>query len=214
MKKLITLLTALILLFTSAVLAEETFSTDEAGHPVFGNFGEARKFSQNGLVESDFYMILVAKENTFYRVEADYDETAKNLYEEYRKYAEGEDRGKGNDAFATFVEYCCTLPVKYAGEFTADPIEQEVLDELVGKTMKEAKDEGYTLLPYSYTPEDDVVLFELEKGLFRYAVKLNESGKVYQECYNKNNYDDLTIKSIKWEGSLSFEAYDYNPEAE
>ena len=57
MKKLITLLTALILLFTSAVLAEETFKTDEAGHPVFGNFGEARQFSQNGLVESDFYTV-------------------------------------------------------------------------------------------------------------------------------------------------------------
>ena len=76
MKKLIALLTALILLFTSAALAEEAFKTDEAGHPVFGNFGEARQFSQNGLVESDFYMILVAKENTFYRVVADYDETA------------------------------------------------------------------------------------------------------------------------------------------
>ena len=59
MKKLVTLLTALTLMFTSAALAETAFKTDEAGHPVFENFGEAKQYARAGLIESDYYMIIV-----------------------------------------------------------------------------------------------------------------------------------------------------------
>lgn len=68
MKKLITLLTALILLFASASLAEEAFRTDEAGHPVFTNLEEANQHSTGSMLRSDCNIIIVAKDNTYYRI--------------------------------------------------------------------------------------------------------------------------------------------------
>ena len=79
MKKLVTLLTALTLTFTSAALAETAFKTDEAGHPVFENFGEAKQYARAGLIESDYYMIIVPEDHTFYRIRTDYDEKAKTV---------------------------------------------------------------------------------------------------------------------------------------
>ena len=205
MKKLVTLLTALTLMFTSAALAETAFKTDEAGHPVFENFGEAKQYARAGLIESDYYMIIVPEDHTFYRIRTDYDEKAKALYENYSKLIENKELA--NDAIKQFQEYCSTLPAQYDSEFTADPISQKELDKLVGKTLKEAKEEGYTQLPYYNTEETDIVSFALEQGMFRYSVTLNESYAFYRECYEKNNFDNLTIKSMTWDGQFAIDAY-------
>ena len=114
---------------------------------------------------------------------------------------------ESNDAIKQFQEYCSTLPAQYDSEFTADPISQEELDKLVGKTLKEAKEEGYTQLPYYNTEETDIVSFALEQGMFRYSVTLNESYAFYRECYEKNNFDNLTIKSMTWDDQFAIDAY-------
>ena len=72
MKKLIALLTALILLFSSVAFAADTylpvadtpFNTDEYGRPVFTNLEDANQHGNGGMLESDYYIIIVAKDNT------------------------------------------------------------------------------------------------------------------------------------------------------
>ena len=207
MKKLITLLTALILLFASASLAEEAFRTDEAGHPVFTNLEEANQHSTGSMLRSDCNIIIVAKDNTYYRMIADFDENAKTLWKDYIYYLNTGDADKMNEASRAYYNYNSTLPVRYDSEFTADPIEQAELDILAGKTVREVKEEGYTLLPFHYSEEPGIAFFMLEKGFFRYNIELNESSDTIQECADQSNYDDLTIKSVKWSGSFSSDAY-------
>ena len=207
MKKLIALLTALILLFASASLAEEAFRTDEAGHPVFTNLEEANQHSTGSMLRSDCNIIIVAKDNTYYRMIADFDENAKTLWKDYIYYLNTGDADKMNEASRAYYNYNSTLPVRYDSEFTADPIEQAELDILAGKTVREVKEEGYTLLPFHYSEEPGIAFFMLEKGFFRYNIELNESSDTIQECAAKDNYDDLTIKSVKWSGSFSSDAY-------
>ena len=214
MKKLIALLTALILLFSSVAFAADTylpadapFDTDESGHPVFTNLEDANQHGNGGMLESDYYIIIVAKDNTYYRMIADFDENAKTLWKNYIYYLNTGDADKMNEASRAYYNYNSTLPVRYDSEFTADPIEQAELDILAGKTVREVKEEGYTLLPFHYSEEPGIAFFMLEKGFFRYNIELNESSDTIQECADQSNYDDLTIKSVKWSGSFSSDAY-------
>lgn len=215
MKKLSALFTALILLFSSVAFAADTylpvadtpFNTDEYGRPVFTNLGEALRHNTGGLLESDYYITIVAKGSTYYRMIADYDENAKTLWEDYIYYLNTGDIDKMNEALRAYNNYNSTLPVRYDSEFTADPIEQAELDLLAGKTVREVKEEGYTLLPFHFSKEPGIPFFMLEKGFFRYSIELNESSDTIQECADQSNYDDLTIKSVKWSGSFSSDAY-------
>ncbi len=214
MKKLIALLTALILLFSSVAFAAGTylpadapFDTDESGHPVFTNLEDANQHGNGGMLESDYYIIIVAKDNTYYRMIADFDENAKTLWEDYIYYLSTGDTDKMNEAFRAYHNYSSALPVRYDSEFTADPIEQAELDILTGKTVREVKEEGYTLLPFHNSKEPGIAFFMLEKGFFSYSIELNESSDTIQECAAKDNYDELTIKIVEWNGAFSTDAY-------
>ena len=205
MKKLVTLLTALTLMFASAALAEAAFKTDEAGHPVFENFGEAKQYSNVGQIEPDCYIILVQEDNTVYRIVADYDAKAKALYEDYMKIVEN--RKPVADTFTAFEKYCSTLPARYDSEFTVNPVSQEELDKLAGKTLREAEKDAYSLIPYRYTEETDIISCALERGMYIYTVTLNESWEIYQKCEAESNFDSLTIKNVTWDGRFSTEAF-------
>ena len=202
LKKLIILLTALILLFASAALAEETFKTDEAGHPVFENFGEA-SLSSPGLYTLDKCFTIVEYRNTYYRMTAGYDEQAKDLWND----SLSTDKEKASEATDALFDYCKILPVKYDGEFSAVPLKQEELDKLVGKTLKEATKEGFSYISTHYYEEPDSITFTLDKGYFQYVIELDISFEEYKDHLKQDDFDDLTIKSANWNGSFSSLAY-------
>ena len=98
--------------------------------------------------------------------------------------------------YQEFIDYASTLPVKYDGEFTDQPFDQAVLDQLVGKTVADAKKSGYQFVATRYDEAPAEINCTLTNGYYEYQVIINESWDEYQEHKEKNNYDDLTIKGI------------------
>ena len=131
-------------------------------------------------------------DGVYYRFVAKYDKEARNLWNEAQKV----DPADGTDPMQAFQDYINKLPVKYDGEFTEQPLEQGELDQLIGKTVAEAKKAGYSFIRGEQEESTPEVTCGLTKGYFSYLITLNESYDVYQEHDLQSSYDDLTIQKV------------------
>ena len=209
MKKITALLSIVMILLTSVALAQSpatptdigptqtrsrTSGRDTVQRPAFDKFGEALKTepADVAMYGDKSCVTIVESSGVYYRFVAKYDNKAKKLWKEGQEEESADQIWPDQE----FIDYVCTLPVKYEGEFTDPPLEQTELDQLAGKTVAEVKKAGYQFVPARYTEEPAEITCTLTKGYYEYQIILSESYDVYQEHYQKRSYDKLTIKSV------------------
>ena len=204
MKKIVTLVLVLIMLLGVCCARAES-----ADAPQFSTFREAMEaaggqFEVYGLSPERGAMI-VQIDGQFYRAVTVLDEHARELNDAARESWGTENMNAAQDAL---FEYIMTLPVQYTERITAVPLGQEELDALAGKTLGEisaAPDRIVRLDPPEDAEPDRDVVFNLAYGLFEYELVINEPYEVFQEHQAGGNYDDLTVKSVKYV-SISYTA--------
>ena len=209
MKKLVAILSIVMILLTSAALAQDYATPTDiratptdmraayretVQRPSFETFGEALKAEP---ADEAFYSdkscaTIVQSDGVYYRFVAKYDKEAKRLWAECQKA----DNTSETDPVQAFRDYINRLPVKYDGEFTEQPLEQGELDQLIGKTVAEAKKSGYSFVRGEHEEGAAEAVCALSKGYFNYQITFNESFDVYQEHDLQGSYDDLTIQKV------------------
>ena len=221
MKKMVMVLTAVIVLFAASVLAEElTAGTDGQDPFRFATFGEAVKAANETAEEGDtpyglssrrYCAALIRRNGRFFRAVAFLDERGKELYAAYLDAAA--EQGKiAMEEYSALDAYIMTLPVQYTEELTIVPLLQEELDAMAGMTLGETILEPCGMVMHGY-PEDaedgkDVV-FRMVKGLCEYELTVNEPAGVYRELravdhdepfsiMSMNHYLNLTVRSVKY----------------
>ena len=221
MKKVMIILTAVIVLFSAAALAESLpAGADEQDPFRFASFGEAVNAaneaaevgeSSYGSNSGGYCVALIKRDGRFFRAVAFFDEHGKELYAAY--LAAAEEQGKmAMEEYKTLDAYLMTLPVQYTEEITVAPLPQEELDAMAGMTLAETILEpcGMVLRGYPEEAEDGQdVVFRMAKGFCEYDLVVNEPAEVYRErraadryepftMMSMNNYLDLTVRSVKY----------------
>ena len=207
MKRMTAILSIVMILLTSVALAQSPATptdmratptnlraSDRDTRPAFNNFGEALKAEPADVATytDKSCITMVESAGVYYRFVTKYDNKAKKLWKEGQEQ-EPVDQVWPNQEF---IDYVCTLPVKYDAEFTEQPLEQAELEQLVGKTVAEAEKAGYKFVSTRFDEEPAEITGTLTKGYFEYQIIISESYDEYQEHKQKNSYDDLTIKGI------------------
>ena len=208
MKKILLMMLALAML-TSVAFAEEFSavpeSPEESIAAPFATIGEAMHaegYTGIGGGDDEHYIVVVEAEGKYIRLVADTDEEAKKLGEATQEYVDADSLEAAFEAYNAYIE---TLPIAYAEEITAQPIPQEELDRLTGKTLLEVEEAGYESSS-SEMGEDDAAIYTVSSGLYNYNLLLNETYTEYME-HNDNGYiGDLTVKSASLAGLSHYAA--------
>ncbi|MBR3741990.1 MAG: hypothetical protein IKN04_16315 [Clostridia bacterium] len=108
-------------------------------------------------------------------------------------------------AFEAFHAYIETLPIAYEEEITEQPKTQEELDALAGKTLLEVEETGDESSS-SEMGKDDVAIYTESRGLYEYALLLNETNTEYMEHDDNGFIGDLTVKSASFSGVSRYAA--------
>ncbi|MBR6028430.1 MAG: hypothetical protein IKP40_05010 [Clostridia bacterium] len=167
--------------------------------PEFDTLGEAMEAAGEDAVrggDEDHQVIAMKWFGKYIRVVANLDDKARELYEAVNT-AEPEDISA---AFEAVEAYLPSLPVVYTEELTAKPIDQADLDVLVGKTMAEAEEAGFSFSSSFSGEETDPVTFEMSNGLFLYEMVSNESAAEYEAM---ESYENMTVQSVRFLGLSS-----------
>ena len=218
MKKLISVLVLVTVLFSAGALAEEL--RDRTDPFRFSAFKEAAYASDGAetvftIVSGEGYAAaLIKKDGHIYRAFADFDERAEKLCDALRSAGAIDDGGFPTEEWSSLQEYIMTLPVQCTEELTIVPFSQEELDAMVGKTITEVMSEPWDMGMMHY-PENpgagkDIV-FPMVKGFCEYEMVINEPFEAYQERQARDhfdpvtmlslrNYEDLTVRSVKYTG--------------
>ena len=144
MKKTLTVLAVVIVLFSTAVLAEDlSAGTDHQDLFRFASFGEAVKAANKtaeagdtpyGVSSEGYCVALIRRDGRFFRTVAFLDEHGKELYAAYLD-ARSENGEFAEEEYKTLDAYIMTLPVQYTEELTVVPLSREELDAMAGKTL-------------------------------------------------------------------------------
>ena len=190
MKKVLLVVLALVML-TGIVLAEEAVPFTTIGEAM-----HAEGYTGIAGGDDEHYAVVIEAEGKYIRLVADTDEKAKKLSEATLEYADADSLEAAFEAYNAYIE---TLPVAYAEEITAQPITQEELDALAGKTLLEVEEAGYESNS-SEMGEDDTAIYTVSYGLFNYNLLLNETYTEYMEHNDNGFIGDLTVKSACFAG--------------
>lgn len=196
MKRMLSILIAMILALSSLALAE----TD-----AFATIGDA--MASDGFTgkvggTEDNYVVAVELDGKYVRVVAEMDDEGKTLGDAINEAEDIE------AAFEAYDRHIATLPVAYTEEITATPEPQEALDALAGKSLSEIGEAGYEVSASGGSEGEDVV-YTVTKGIFDYDLTLNESYEAYLEHQESDDEGSLTVKSARFVG-LSQNAADMN----
>lgn len=137
--------------------------------PLFHTIKEALDASEGyaAVNETDDYVTLILeKDGEYLRAVTMMDEAAKNLY--LTAVAE-----EDSSAFEAFDAYAWNLPVSYIEEITALPLEQEELDALAGRTIRDIMQEwqckGFVT---SGSTTGAQTIISLDYGLYHYSFEV------------------------------------------
>ena len=214
MKKTLTVLAVVIVLFSTAVLAEDlSAGTDHQDLFRFASFSEAVKAANEtaeagdtpyGISSEGYCVALIRRDGRFFRTVTFLDEHGKELYAAYLD-TRSENGEFAEEEYKTLDAYIMTLPVQYTEELTVVPLSREELDAMAGKTLWDVvlEPSGMQIQdrPDNVEAGKDIV-FRASKGFCEYELVVNESAEVYQELRaadrNPNDYLNLTIRSAKY----------------
>lgn len=206
MKKLITLVMTMVMLFTMfGVLAEEGQIA-----PLYATVGEAMEDDAEGRViaggiPGEYYAVVTQKDGKYYRSVAICDEKLNELNEALESLDyEAEDFFEKHDAAMQAVDdYLKTLPIAYSEEFTAEPLTDEKMASMVGKTLSQLTEEGFEIGSNgTESGEDDeiIIVYSLRYGLYDYNCVVDADFDQYIAAQDNNAEGELAVKSMTLAG--------------
>lgn len=206
MKKLIALAMVVVMLFTAlGVLAEEGQMA-----PLYATVGEALEDSAEdrivaGGVPGEYYAVVTQKDGKYYRSVAICDEKLNELNEALENLDyEAEDFFEKHDAAMQAVDdYLKTLPIAYSEEFTAQPLTDEEMASMQGKSLSQLTEEGFEIGSNGTEPgEDDepIIVYLLRYGVYDYHCVVDADFDQYIAAQDNGAEGDLVVKSMSLAG--------------
>ncbi len=200
MRKIIALvLTAALLCAALCALAEEGQIA-----PLYATVGEALEDGFEGRViaggvPGDYYAVVTVRDGRYYRSVAYYDETATELEEAVNNLDyEAEDFFEKLEAGMQAVdEYLKTLPIAYSEEFTAQPLTDEDLASMVGKTLAQLTEEGFEIGSNGTEGggEDEmIIVYTLRFGVYDYSCTVDADFDAYIAAQENGTEGDLVVQ--------------------
>ena len=207
MKKLIALAMVVVMLFTAlGVLAEEGQMA-----PLYATVGEALEDSAEGRVVAgsipgEYYAVVTQKDGKYYRSVAICDEKLNELNEALENLDyEAEDFFEKHDAAMQAVDdYLKTLPIAYSEVFTAQPLTDEEMASMQGKSLSQLTEEGFEIGSNGTEPGEDeeeiLIVYSLRYGVYDYNCVVDADFDQYIAAQDNGAEGDLVVKSMSLAG--------------
>lgn len=207
MKKLIALAMVVAMLFTAlGVLAEEGQMA-----PLYATVGEALEDSAvdrivAGGVPGEYYAVVTQKDGKYYRSVAICDEKLNELNEaiENLDYEAEEFFEKHEAAMQAADDYLKTLPIAYSEVFTAQPLTDEEIASMQGKSLSQLTEEGFEIGGNSTEPGEDeeeiLIVYSLRYGVYDYRCVMDADFDQYNAAHDNGAEGDLVVKSMSLAG--------------
>ena len=207
MKKLIALAMVVVMLFTAlGVLAEEGQMA-----PLYATVGEALEDSAEdrvvaGGVPGEYYAVVTQKDGKYYRSVAIFDEKLNELNEALENLDyEAEDFFEKHEAAMQAVDdYLKTLPIAYSEEFTAEPLTDEEMASMQGKSLSQLTEEGFEIGSNGTEPSEDeeeiLIVYSLRYGVYDYNCVVDADFDQYIAAQDNGAEGDLVVKSMSLAG--------------
>ena len=207
MKKLIALAMVVVMLFTAlGVLAEEGQMA-----PLYATVGEALEDSAEGRVVAgsipgEYYAVVTQKDGKYYRSVAIFDEKLNELNEALENLDyEAEDFFEKHEAAMQAVDdYLKTLPIAYSEEFTAEPLTDEEMASMQGKSLSQLTEEGFEIGSNGTEPGEDeeeiLIVYSLRYGVYDYNCVVDADFDQYIAAQDNGAEGDLVVKSMSLAG--------------
>lgn len=205
MKKLIALAMVVVMLFTAlGVLAEEGQMA-----PLYATVGEALEDSGRvveGGIPGEYYAVVTQKDGKYYRSVAIYDEKLNELNEALENLDyEAEDFSEKHEAAMQAVDdYLKTLPIAYSEVFTAQPLTDEEMASMQGKSLSQLTEEGFEIgssgTEASEDEEEILIVYSLRYGVYDYNCVVDADFDQYIAAQDNGTEGDLVVKSMSLAG--------------
>ena len=207
MKKLIALAMVVVMLFTAlGVLAEEGQMA-----PLYATVGEALEDSAEGRVVAgsipgEYYAVVTQKDGKYYRSVAIFDEKLNELNEALENLDyEAEDFFEKHEAAMQAVDdYLKTLPIAYSEVFTAQPLTDEEMASMQGKSLSQLTEEGFEIGSNGTEPSEDeeeiLIVYSLRYGVYDYNCVVDADFDQYIAAQDNGAEGDLVVKSMSLAG--------------
>ena len=207
MKKLIALAMVVVMLFTAlGVLAEEGQMA-----PLYATVGEALEDSAEGRVVAgsipgEYYAVVTQKDGKYYRSVAIFDEKLNELNEALENLDyEAEDFFEKHEAAMQAVDdYLKTLPIAYSEVFTAQPLTDEEMASMQGKSLSQLTEEGFEIGSNGTEPSEDeeeiLIVYSLRYGVYDYNCVVDADFDQYIAAQDNGVEGDLVVKSMSLAG--------------
>jgi hypothetical protein len=207
MKKLIALAMVVVMLFIAlGVLAEEGQMA-----PLYATVGEALEDSAEGRVVAggipgEYYAVVTQKDGKYYRSVAIYDEKLNELSEALENLDyEAEDFFEKHEAALQAVkDYLKTLPIAYSEVFTAQPLTDEEMASMQGKSLSQLTEEGFEIGGSGMEPSEDeeetLIVYSLRYGVYDYNCVVDADFDQYIAAQDNGTEGDLVVKSMSLAG--------------
>ena len=207
MKKLIALAMVVVMLFTAlGVLAEEGQMA-----PLYATVGEALEDSAEGRVVAggipgEYYAVVTQKDGKYYRSVAICDEKLNELNEALENLDyEAEDFFEKHEAAMQAVDdYLKTLPIAYSEVFTAQPLTDEEMASMQGKSLSQLTEEGLEIGSNGTEPSEDeeeiLIVYSLRYGVYDYNCVVDADFDQYIAAQDNGAEGDLVVKSMSLAG--------------
>ena len=206
MKKLIALAMVVVMLFTAlGVLAEEGQMA-----PLYATVGEALEDSAEdrivaGGVPGEYYAVVTQKDGKYYRSVAICDEKLNELNEALENLDyEAEDFYEKHEAAMQAVDdYLKTLPIAYSEEFTAEPLTDEEMASMQGKSLSQLTEEGFEIGSNgteSGEEDEPLIVYSLRYGVYDYNCVVDADFDQYIAAQDNGAEGDLVVKSMSLAG--------------
>lgn len=207
MKKLIALAMVVVMLFTAlGVLAEEGQMA-----PLYATVGEALEDSAEGRVVAgsipgEYYAVVTQKDGKYYRSVAIFDEKLNELNEalENLDYEAEDFLEKHEAAMQAVDDYLKTLPIAYSEVFTAQPLTDEEMASMQGKSLSQLTEEGFEIGSNGTEPSEDeeeiLIVYSLRYGVYDYNCVVDADFDQYIAAQDNGAEGDLVVKSMSLAG--------------
>lgn len=207
MKKLIALAMVVVMLFTAlGVLAEEGQMA-----PLYATVGEALEDSAEGRVVAgsipgEYYAVVTQKDGKYYRSVAICDEKLNELNEalDNLDYEAEDFFEKHEAAMQAADDYLKTLPIAYSEVFTAQPLTDEEMASMQGKSLSQLTEEGFEIGSNGTEPSEDeeeiLIVYSLRYGVYDYNCVVDADFDQYNAAQDNGTEGDLVVKSMSLAG--------------
>ena len=212
MKKILALVLAVMMLGTACcALAEEA-----QGAPMYATYGDALDAARKaageegnvvaGSYNGDYAAVVTEEDGKYFRHVAYYDKKLTEMEDARNElnYEADDYWEKWEAASAEIDEYMRTLPIAYSEEFTAEPMTQEELDALAGKTISELVDAGWENVGYGGA---EGIVYMMRNGLFQYDLAVDADIEAFEKAMEDGSDGAFVVTGGKLTG-ISYNAYD------